>query len=135
MTGCSTTLSYDAARLQPQRAHDGTGQVAAARVLDRAEGALAFVDFVGVPRGTSIGRHTHGDDEEIYVVLAGTAEMVLDGEVRVVGPGDVVVNRPGGTHELRSTGPEEVRLVVIDIRTPAISTPVGPDTADHRETP
>lgn len=130
MTGPSTTLSFDATPRQPQSAHNGVGLVAAARVLGRARGPLAFIDFVGMPRGTSIGQHTHSDDEEIYVVVTGTAEVVLDGEVRAVGPGDVVLNRPGGTHELRSTGPQEVRLVVIDIRTPAAHL-----DADGREAP
>lgn len=120
MTARSTTVSFSSATLAPQSAHGGVGEVRASRVVDRPDGPLAFVDFVAVPDGTSIGRHTHGDDEEIYVVLSGAGEMVLDGEVVVVGPGDVVVNRPGGTHELRPTGPEDLRMVVVDIRTPGL---------------
>lgn len=119
MSPTPARLSYDDTPLLPQRAHDGVGEVRAARVLERAAGPLAFVDLVAVPRGVTIGRHTHGDDdEELYIVVAGRGEMVVDDEVFPVGPGDVVLNRPGGTHELRTVGDDEVRMVVVDLRVP-----------------
>jgi quercetin dioxygenase-like cupin family protein len=109
-------LHFDGALLQPHRAHDGTGEVQAARVVERAEGPLAFIDQVVLPRGTSVGRHTHGLDEELYVVVSGEGEAVVDGEARTVRPGDVVHNRVGGTHEVRNDGAQELRMVVIDVR-------------------
>jgi uncharacterized cupin superfamily protein len=107
---------FDRASLRPQCAHDGDGDVLAERVVDRATGALAWVDLVVVPPGVTIGRHTHGLDEELYVVLAGEATMVVDGEERVVRTGDVVHNRAFGTHELCNRGSSDVRLVVVDVR-------------------
>ena len=114
MTGLHT---FDSAALVPTVAHGGQGEIAAARVIDRgANPGLVFVDLVVVPPETSIGLHTHGpDDEELYVVVDGHGEMEVDGEVVEVGPGSVVVNRPGGRHGLRNTGPEPVRLVVVDV--------------------
>lgn len=111
-------FSYARAALAPTVAHDGDGLVEAARVLDRrgAPGA-EFLDLVVVPPGSSIGVHTHGDDEETYVVVDGEGRMHLDGEEFAVGAGDVVVNRPGGTHGLANTGPRPLRLVVLDVRT------------------
>lgn len=97
-------------------AHGGRGEVAAARVLGRdARAGLAFVDLVVVPPGCGIGTHTHGDDEEIYVVVDGEATMVVDGSSRALGAGHVVVNRAGGTHALHNTGPTPLRLVVVDV--------------------
>lgn len=109
-------LSFGDAPLTPVRAHDGLGELLAARVVDREDGPLAFVDLVVVPPGTSVGRHTHGDDEELYVVVSGSAEVVVDGEHRTVSAGDVVHNAPGGTHELLNTGSGELRMVVVDVR-------------------
>jgi quercetin dioxygenase-like cupin family protein len=109
-------LLFDSTSLQAHRAHDGLGQVESARVLSRTQGSLAFVDHVVVPVGTSVGEHTHGGDEELYVIVSGEAEAVVDGELRVVGPGDVVHNRAGGSHALRNHGPAAVMMVVVDVR-------------------
>jgi mannose-6-phosphate isomerase-like protein (cupin superfamily) len=107
-------------RLEAFVAHDGRGHVQAARVVHaRARGGAGFIDLVVVPPGCSIGTHTHGEDEEIYVVIDGCGRMVVDGASVPVGTGDVVVNRPGGTHGLENTGEEPLRLVVVDI---AVST-------------
>ena len=97
-------------------AHQGDGQIASARVIaDTAGGGAAWVDLVVVPPGCSIGEHSHGDDEETYVIVDGSATMVVDGSEIQVGPGDVIVNRAGGTHGLRNTGPNPLRLVVLDV--------------------
>ena len=109
-------LRFREASLATQRAHGGIGHVAAARVVERSQGPLAFVDQVVVPPGASVGRHIHGRDEELYVIVLGEAEATVDGKTHVVGPGDVIHNRPGGTHELRNLGADEVRMVVIDVR-------------------
>ena len=97
-------------------AHEGDGQIASARVVaDTAGGGAAWIDLVLVPLGCSIGEHTHGDDEETYVIVDGSATMVVDGSEIQVGPGDVIVNRAGGTHGLRNTGSSPLRLVVLDV--------------------
>ncbi|KMO43567.1 hypothetical protein VQ03_07715 [Methylobacterium tarhaniae] len=81
-----------------------------------ATGSVNFIDLTVVPSGSDIGVHTHADDnEEIYVVVSGTATMMVDGRRIAVSAGDVVVNRPGGTHGLWNTGAEELRLVVIEV--------------------
>lgn len=108
--------TFEQAALAPVVAHGEQGAVLAARVLEGAP--LAFVDLVVVPVGAAIGRHEHGADEEVYVVVSGTGEMVVDGSRFGVGPGHVVVNRPGGTHELANTGAEPLRLVVVDVGLP-----------------
>jgi mannose-6-phosphate isomerase-like protein (cupin superfamily) len=97
-------------------AHDGQGRISAARVVaGRAGGGAEFIDLVVVPPGGTIGEHTHGADEETYVIVHGSGTMTVDGTSLVVGPGDVVVNRAGGTHGLRNTGVDPLRLVVVDV--------------------
>jgi quercetin dioxygenase-like cupin family protein len=108
-------FSFARTRLAPSVAHDGRGTVEAARVLTGNAPGVGFVDLVVVPPGCSIGRHTHGADEEVYVVVDGTGEMVVDGTPLTVRPGDVVVNAPGGTHELANTSDAPLRLVVVDV--------------------
>jgi mannose-6-phosphate isomerase-like protein (cupin superfamily) len=106
------------APLVGQVAHEGRGEVLAARMLERRGAAGAdFLDLVVVPPGAGVGVHTHGDDEETYVIIDGEGTMHLDGAEFAVGPGDVVVNKPGGTHGLDNTGAGPLRLVVLDVLT------------------
>jgi quercetin dioxygenase-like cupin family protein len=115
--GGSRVFSFAEAPLVAQVAHAGAGSVLAARVVDRPAGEpLRFLDLVEVPVGATVGRHRHSTgDEELYVIVSGTGEVELDGAVLACGPGDVILNRPGGTHALRVTGPETLRMVVIDV--------------------
>lgn len=106
--------SFAEASLAAVVAHDGRGNVFADRVVDRDDApSLRFVDLVEIPPGSTIGRHTHGDDEELYIVVSGRAVVELDGEQFKAGPGDVVLNRPGGTHALTVVGDETVRIAVV----------------------
>jgi mannose-6-phosphate isomerase-like protein (cupin superfamily) len=98
-------------------AHGGAAEIAFSRHLTCESGApYNFVDFVRVPPGADIGCHTHGyDNQEMYVIVSGRGRMTLEGVELDVGPGALVVNRPGGTHSLSNTGPEELRLIVIEV--------------------
>jgi quercetin dioxygenase-like cupin family protein len=112
----SPWLLWADARRRLQRAHGGEGLPEVARVRDRPTGPLAFIDFVVIPPGASIGDHTHAMDEELYVILSGTGEMSVNGHVKTVRTGDVIHNPPGGRHQFSNTGDAPIRLVVIDLR-------------------
>lgn len=104
--------------LTAQVAHRGTGKIGAVRIASGADlaGAANFIDYVELPPGTSIGDHTHADDEEeMYLVLEGDGLMRLDEERFAVSPGDLVRNRPGGIHGLENTGTGVLRLFVIEL--------------------
>jgi len=103
--------------LQLMRAHGGEGEIFCHRPFssDVFEGPWNFVDYAVLPPGTSIGRHRHGDNEELYLVLEGSGTMHLDGRDFRVEAGVVVVNRRGGTHGLRNDGNEPLRLFVVEV--------------------
>jgi mannose-6-phosphate isomerase-like protein (cupin superfamily) len=110
-------FTFGAAEFRSVVAHDGEGTISTARVIaDGAGGGAEWIDLVVVPPGSTIGVHTHGADEETYVVVDGAGTMTVDGATLAVGPGDVVVNRAGGTHGLANTGDGPMRLVVVDVR-------------------
>ncbi|MFC4030776.1 cupin domain-containing protein [Streptomyces polygonati] len=94
--------------------HDGTGVIRAHRILQRlpAPAGVDFIDLAVLPPGTSIGVHRHKDDEETYVILAGTGTMTLDDEEFTVRAGDVVVNRAFGRHGLVNAADHDLRLLV-----------------------
>jgi len=98
-------------------AHGGAGAIGFLRLFDRADftAPVHFVDYAVLPPGASIGRHTHGRNEELYLVLEGNGLMHLDGTEFRVGPGSVIVNRPGGTHGLKNDSDRDLRLFVVEI--------------------
>lgn len=101
------------------RAHGGDGEIQFARIGDAAAfaGNCNFVDYAILPPGSSIGRHRHAtDEEELYLVLAGSGVLWRDGEQLAVRAGDLVRNRPGGEHGLRNDGPEVLKLFVIELK-------------------
>ena len=100
------------------RAHGGEGLIRFARVVggERLEGSCNFIDVAVLPPGTSIGSHTHEvSEEEFYLVLAGAGEMCRNGELFEVRAGDLIRNPPGGTHSLRNTGPDVLRIFVVEL--------------------
>jgi mannose-6-phosphate isomerase-like protein (cupin superfamily) len=79
---------------------------------------VSFIDVSLVPPGGEIGLHTHAlDNEEIYIIMSGSARMNIDGKNITAVAGDIIINKPGGTHGLVNPGPETVQLVVLEVRT------------------
>lgn len=77
----------------------GSGPAQSAEYLraGEMEGVLAAGRTVLAP-GTSIGEHLHADTEEIYLVLEGRGQGVLDGVRFPVGPGDLFLCKAGHRH-------------------------------------
>lgn len=103
--------------LEETVAHGGAGKILFRRVFDAAEfrGPWNFVDYAVLPPGTSIGKHRHGANEELYVILEGEGTLHLEGREHRVRSGHVVVNPPGGTHGLRNHGTGPLRILVVEI--------------------
>lgn len=102
-------------------AHNGKSPIYFSRVSTLSPRfAYNFLDLVKVPVAASIGKHTHAtDNQEMYIIISGTGEMIVDGKQYEVTTGDVIVNPIGGTHQLINTGSEEMHLVVIETPVPA----------------
>lgn len=114
-----TNWSFRDALFARVAAHDGVGTVEAARVLDRGRvHGCRFVDLTIVHPGSTVGVHTHEEDEELYVIIDGRGIMDVDGDRFEVEPGDVILNASHGTHELRNEGTESIRMVVVDFGPP-----------------
>jgi mannose-6-phosphate isomerase-like protein (cupin superfamily) len=57
-----------------------------------------------LPPARSTAAHRHAVTEEIYYLLEGHGEMLLDRETRPVGPGDAIAIPPGTLHQMTNTG-------------------------------
>ncbi|MEH1015333.1 class I tRNA ligase family protein [Micromonospora sp. CPCC 206060] len=56
--------------------------------------------------------HQH-DETEVFVIVSGSGDLLVDGERTPVGPGSVVVVEPFETHVIENTGPDD--LVFFDL--------------------
>jgi mannose-6-phosphate isomerase-like protein (cupin superfamily) len=113
----AATFELAALALAEVRAHGGQGRIGFHRLFEGTEhdGAWHFADYAVLPPGASIGRHTHGDNEELYLVLEGRGTMHLEGRDFPVQAGSVVLNPCGGTHGLVNDSDAPLRLFVIEV--------------------
>jgi mannose-6-phosphate isomerase-like protein (cupin superfamily) len=77
----------------------GSGPAQCADYLRAGEmaGVLAAGRTVLAP-GSSVGEHGHPDTDELYLVLEGRGQGVLDGRQFPVGPGDLFLCKAGHRH-------------------------------------
>lgn len=98
-------------RVQPGP-HGGPGLTIAAPFFADAPDLDLVVRQRTLHAGAGIGLHAHGKDE-IWYIVRGQGELVLDGEARVIGAGHAVLTRDGSAHSLRQVGDEDLTLLVI----------------------
>ncbi len=98
-----------------ETSHGGVGVVEVQNVFERGDfrGGWDYALRVVMPAGSSIGHHTHGDNEEMYIILKGEGRMLIEDDERRVGAGDMILNRPGGTHGLVNDSDADIELLIV----------------------
>lgn len=100
-----------------QSIHGGKGVGKNVRVFDKPDfdTPLKFINYVELEPGATIGVHRHGENEEVYVVLAGRGVMIVNGERQAVKTGDIILNKPDWEHGIENTSQELLRLFVFEV--------------------
>ncbi len=86
------------------------------RVLDAgayADGRRSLTKELVIEAGRQLSYQRHARRSEVWTVVSGEGEVVLDGEVRAVGPGSVVEVPPGRMHAARAV--TELRIVEVQM--------------------
>jgi mannose-6-phosphate isomerase-like protein (cupin superfamily) len=98
--------------------HGGSGPIVFRRLMASAEFEtnIDFLDLTVIPPGSTIGRHEHSGNEELYFIVEGAPLMRVDGNERRLGPSDVTVVRSGGWHELINDTQDDVEIFVVQVR-------------------
>ena len=78
-------------------------------------GPWNVVEYVVIPPGASCGQHQHTATEEIYFILAGTAEMHIDGNPVQVREGDLITCPIGTIHGIANHGEQDMRFFVVEV--------------------
>lgn len=63
--------------------------------------------------GSSIGFHRHENEEEVFVVLQGTAEADDNGEKIILEKGDTILTGEGKGHSIKSIGRDDLELLAV----------------------
>ena len=66
-----------------------------------------------LPPGTSIGFHKHENEEEVFVVLKGQAEMDDNGKKEILNPGDTILTADGAGHSVKSVGDTDLEMMAV----------------------
>jgi mannose-6-phosphate isomerase-like protein (cupin superfamily) len=105
-------------RIGPSR-HGGTGVIEQCRVFEKPQlkSSLNIVAFDLLPPGSSIGVHSHPNEEEVYIILQGIGTMTVDAEQRRVVEGDMILTQPGSSHALLNDGKGLLKVVAIEVKT------------------
>jgi len=107
-----------------------------ARVLDftiNEMGWEVLTKRIRVQAGRALSYQLHRQRNEIWTILSGAGEAVLDGEIRSVAPGDVVVIRPGVRHALRAFTP--VELIEVQMGETLVEEDIFRENFDWRSSP
>ena len=68
---------------------------------------------ITLPPGASIGFHVHENEEEIFFVISGTAELDDNGTVRKLFPGDTSLTGNGAGHSLANAGEDDLVVMAV----------------------
>ena len=78
-------------------------------------GTVQMVNWARLPAGSSFSAHYHEDMQEIFIIVAGEAEMVVAGETVVLGRGDTIAIDPREVHRMSNRGSEDVEYLVVGV--------------------
>lgn len=67
---------------------------------------------VVVPPGEVLTSHAHADMHELFIILEGTARMIVDGYPHDLKTSDAIALTPGEAHELSNPTAEDLVLLV-----------------------
>jgi mannose-6-phosphate isomerase-like protein (cupin superfamily) len=89
------------------------------RLINESTGSRHVDVQVNVlPAGSGPGPyHYHSNAENIYYILEGTAQVIIDGRKVIAGPGLAIWIPPNERHGVENVGEGELRL--IEIKAPA----------------
>lgn len=87
----------------------GTGVIKGRMFVDK-DGKIMKLTL---PKGTSIGQHTHTENREIVYVISGTATCLMDGKEEAVGAGEFHYCPKGSTHCIRNEHKEDLVLFCV----------------------
>jgi mannose-6-phosphate isomerase-like protein (cupin superfamily) len=76
-------------------------------------GSLTQLVAMSIPNGGEIGLETHTHVEQVFFILRGHAEAIVDGVSRKLEAGDVLVVPPRAGHNIINTGKVDLKIYTL----------------------
>lgn len=97
--------------------HGGEGPIVFRRIFHDSDfnSAIDFIDYTVIPPASSIGRHQHNGNEEVYFVVSGSPLMSVNGQQIRLNAGGFSVVRSGEWHELVNDTAADVSILVVQV--------------------
>ena len=110
--GHGSMIQHDAdvAKEEPGT-HNGGGQTIGYSFFAKAPGLPFVFRKRALHPGSGIGLHTQTEDE-VYYVLSGKGEMILDGERVEMTRGTAILTRTGSSHSTKQVGSEDLVIII-----------------------
>lgn len=77
------------------------------------EGRIQMINWAVIPSGRQFVSHYHEDMDEIFIMITGEAQIIIDGEEDVLTRGDSVLIPMKSVHQMRSISKRDVEYLVI----------------------
>ena len=90
-------------------------------------GTWEAIEWSSLPPGAVCGEHRHTRTEELYFIVAGEGELVINDVPHQVRPGHLIANGLGTRHRFRNPGTEDLSWLVIEVFSPATTHALSAD--------
>lgn len=80
-----------------------------------SSGRIQMINWAKIPVGKSFTSHHHQDMEEIFIIISGTAELVVGDEKETLEASDTVIIPEKHDHLMKNIGVTDVEYIVIGV--------------------
>jgi mannose-6-phosphate isomerase-like protein (cupin superfamily) len=112
-------ISFDKLSFVPAGHEDPQSPGVLKKVLfacgDLQSGTVRMANWAKLLPGRSFASHYHEDMQEVFIMVAGAARLVIDGAEVVLAPGDAVRIDPGEVHEMFNDTNEPAEYLAIGV--------------------
>jgi mannose-6-phosphate isomerase-like protein (cupin superfamily) len=90
-------------------------------------GTWEAIEWASLPGGAVCGEHLHTRTEELYFIISGEGELLLNDVPHRIRPGHLIANGLGTRHRFRNLGEEDLNWLVIEVFSPATTQALSAD--------
>jgi mannose-6-phosphate isomerase-like protein (cupin superfamily) len=85
------------------------------QMADFIDGRIKMINWAFLPTGKSFQAHYHEDMQEIFILIKGTARILVDNEQAEIYEGDTIVVPVGSVHSMENIGKNDVEYIVVGV--------------------